>query len=163
MPEVSLVAILDADKEGFLRSDRALIQTIGRAARHLEGHAILYADRMTGSMERAIAETDRRRTKQVEFNTLHGITPKGIEKSVQDILEGARRMPTKARSARDRKVAEEQAAYSAEMANLSPRALARKLTQMEAQMQQHAKNLEFEQAARMRDQVAEIKQLMFVS
>ena len=163
MPAVSLVAILDADKEGFLRSDRALIQTIGRAARHLEGHAILYADRMTGSMERAIAETDRRRTKQVEFNTLHGITPKGIEKSVQDILEGARRMPTKARSARDRKVAEEQAAYSAEMANLSPRALARKLTQMEAQMQQHAKNLEFEQAARMRDQVAEIKQLMFVS
>ena len=162
MPEVSLVAILDADKEGFLRSDRSLIQTIGRAARHIDGRAILYADRMTGSMERAIAETDRRRAKQVEFNTTHGIIPQGIEKSVQDILEGARRMPTKARSARDRKVAEEQAAYSAEMANLSPAALARKLSQMEAQMQQHAKNLEFEQAARMRDQITEIKQQAFL-
>lgn len=162
MPEVSLVAILDADKEGFLRSDRSLIQTIGRAARHIDGRAILYADRMTGSMERAIAETDRRRTKQIEFNTAHGIIPQGIEKSVQDILEGARRMPTKARSARDRKVAEEQAAYSAEMANLSPAALARKLTQMEAQMQQHAKNLEFEEAARMRDQITEIKQQAFL-
>lgn len=163
MPEVSLVAILDADKEGFLRSDRSLIQTIGRAARHLDGRAILYADRMTGSMERAIAETDRRRTKQIEFNTAHGIIPQGIEKSVQDILEGARRMPTKARSARDRKVAQEQAAYSAEMANLSPAALARKLAQMETQMQQHAKNLEFEEAARMRDQITEIKQQAFLS
>jgi len=162
MPEVSLVAILDADKEGFLRSDRSLIQTIGRAARHIDGRAILYADRMTGSMERAIAETDRRRTKQIEFNTAHGIIPQGIEKSVQDILEGARRMPTKARSARDRKVAEEQAAYSAEMASLSPAALARKLAQMEAQMQQHAKNLEFEEAARMRDQITEIKQQAFL-
>ena len=163
MPEVSLVAILDADKEGFLRSDRSLIQTIGRAARHIDGRAILYADRMTGSMERAIAETDRRRNKQIEFNEIHGITPQGIEKSVQDIMEGARRMPTKARSARDRRAADEQAVFSAEMAALTPAALARKLAQMEAQMQQHAKNLEFEQAGRMRDQLAEIKQQMFIS
>ncbi|EED34711.1 excinuclease ABC, B subunit [Luminiphilus syltensis NOR5-1B] len=162
MPEVSLVAILDADKEGFLRSDRSLIQTIGRAARHIDGRAILYGDRMTGSMERAIAETERRRVKQVEFNTEHGITPKGIEKSVQDILEGARRMPTKPRSARDRKVAEERAAYTAEVVNLSPKALARKLESMEAQMLEHAKNLEFEQAAQLRDQLTEIKQQAFV-
>ena len=100
MPEVSLVAILDADKEGFLRSESALIQTIGRGARNLRGHAILYADKITGSMERAIAETDRRRMLQVEHNKRHGITPVGIEKSVQDILEGSRRMPTKARSAK---------------------------------------------------------------
>ena len=161
MPEVSLVTILDADKEGFLRSDRSLIQTIGRAARHLRGRAILYADKITGSMERAMAETQRRRERQVAFNEANGITPIGIHKSVQDILEGARRMPTKARSARDRKVAEERAAYSAEVANLSPKALARKLEQLEAQMLQHAKNLEFEEAAKLRDQVAELKQLAF--
>jgi len=163
MPEVSLVAILDADKEGFLRSDRSLIQTIGRAARHLRGRAILYADNVTGSMERAMAETQRRRERQVAFNEANGITPKGIEKSVQDILEGARRMPTKARSAKDRKVAEERAAYSAEVANLSPKALARKLEQLEAQMLAHAKNLEFEEAAKLRDQVAELKQLAFAA
>ena len=162
MPEVSLVAILDADKEGFLRSDRSLIQTIGRAARHLKGRAILYADRMTGSMERAMAETERRREKQMAFNEAHGITPKGIEKSVQDILEGARRMPTKARSARDRKVAEDKAAYAADVASLTPAALARKIEQMEAKMLEHAKNLEFEDAARLRDELAEIKQLAFV-
>ena len=104
MPEVSLVAILDADKEGFLRSDRSLIQTIGRAARNLNGRAILYADTMTGSMERAINETQRRRDKQLAFNEANGVVPKGIEKSVRDILEGARRMPTKARGARDTKV-----------------------------------------------------------
>ncbi len=163
MPEVSLVTILDADKEGFLRSDRSLIQTIGRAARHLRGRAILYADKITGSMERAMAETQRRRERQVAFNEANGITPVGIHKSVQDILEGARRMPTKARSARDRKVAEERAAYSAEVANLSPKALARKLEQLEAQMLQHAKNLEFEEAAKLRDQVAELKQLAFAA
>ena len=162
MPEVSLVAILDADKEGFLRSDSSLIQTIGRAARNLRGRAILYADRITGSMERAMAETARRREKQLEHNEAHGITPRGIEKSVQDILEGARRMPTKARSAKERRVAEERAAFSEDVANLSPAALARKLEKMEAQMLEHAKNLEFESAARLRDQVAEIKQLAFV-
>ncbi len=163
MPEVSLVAILDADKEGFLRSDRSLIQTIGRAARNLRGHAILYADRITGSMERAIAETARRREKQVAHNEQHGITPVGIEKSVQDILEGARRMPTKARSARDRKVAEERAAYSEEIARLTPAALARKIEQMEKQMLEAAKNLEFEEAAQLRDQLAEVKQQVFIS
>ena len=162
MPEVSLVAILDADKEGFLRSDRSLIQTMGRAARHLRGRAILYADKITGSMERAMNETQRRRTKQIEFNEANGITPKGIEKSVQDILEGARRMPTKARSAKDRRAAEEKAAYAAEVVNLTPAALARKIAQLEGQMLEHAKNLEFEEAGRIRDQLAEIKQAAFV-
>ena len=162
MPEVSLVAILDADKEGFLRSDSSLIQTIGRAARNLRGRAILYADKITGSMERAMAETARRREKQIEHNEANDITPRGIEKSVQDILEGARRMPTKARSAKERRVAEERAAFSEDVASLSPAALARKLEKMEAQMLEHAKNLEFEAAARLRDQVAEIKQLAFV-
>ncbi len=162
MPEVSLVAILDADKEGFLRSERSLIQTMGRAARHLNGRAILYADRVTGSMERAMAETDRRRDRQIAYNTLHNITPIGVEKSVQDIMEGARRMPTRGKD-KARKVAESRAAYSAEVANLAPAALARKLKQLEAQMHAHAKNLEFEQAAALRDQLAEIKQLAFVS
>ncbi|MEH6592610.1 MAG: excinuclease ABC subunit UvrB [Halioglobus sp.] len=162
MPEVSLVAILDADKEGFLRSDRSLIQTIGRAARHLDGRAILYADRITGSMERAIAETDRRRDKQIEHNKKHGITPKGVIKSVQDIMEGARRMPTRAKG-KGRKVADQTAAYGAEMAKLSPAAMARKLQQLEGKMHEHAKNLEFEEAATLRDQLTELKQLAFVS
>lgn len=162
MPEVSLVAILDADKEGFLRSDRSLIQTIGRAARNLKGRAILYADNITGSMERAMAETQRRREKQVAFNEANGITPRGIEKSVQDILEGARRMPTRARSARERKVAEASAAYAEDVATLTPAALARKLEKMEATMLEHAKNLEFEEAAQLRDQLTELKQLAFV-
>jgi len=162
MPEVSLVAILDADKEGFLRSERSLIQTMGRAARHLNGRAILYADRVTGSMERAMAETDRRRVRQIAHNKLHNITPIGVEKSVQDIMEGARRMPTRGKD-KARKVAESRAAYSAEVANLAPAALSRKLKQLETQMHEHAKNLEFEQAAALRDQLAEIKQLAFVS
>ena len=162
MPEVSLVAILDADKEGFLRSDRSLIQTIGRAARHINGRAILYADKMTGSMERAIAETDRRREKQLQHNSEHGITPKGVVKSVQDIMEGARRMPTRGK-AKGRKVAEERASFGAEIAELSPAALARKIQQMEGQMQEHAKNLEFEEAATMRDQLAEVKQRAFMA
>jgi len=162
MPEVSLVAILDADKEGFLRSDRSIIQTVGRAARNLNGRAILYADRITGSMERAIAETDRRREKQLAHNAEHGITPTGIEKSVQDIMEGARRMPTK-RGAKGRKVKEPKLSYGAEVLNLTPAALARKLKQMETQMHEHAKNLEFEEAANLRDEVAQIKQLAFLS
>ena len=162
MPEVSLVAILDADKEGFLRSDRSLIQTIGRAARNLNGRAILYADRITGSMERAMAETARRRQKQQAYNDEHGIVPRGVEKSVQDIMEGARRMPTRGKG-KTRKVAETKLAYSADIASLSPAALARKLKQLESQMQAHAKNLEFEEAAALRDQLAEIKQMAFVS
>ncbi|MHA7816919.1 MAG: excinuclease ABC subunit UvrB [Pseudohaliea sp.] len=162
MPEVALVAILDADKEGFLRSDRSLIQTIGRAARNLQGRAILYADNVTGSMQRAMDETARRREKQIAFNEEHHITPKGVEKSVADIMEGARRMPTKAR-AKGRKVAEDSLSYSADLKNLSPAALARKLETLEKQMHEHAKNLEFEEAAALRDQVAELKQLAFLN
>ena len=162
MPEVSTVTILDADKEGFLRSDRSLIQTIGRAARHLNGRAILYADRMTGSMERAMAETARRREKQVAHNKAHGITPKGVEKSVQDIMEGSRLMPTRVKG-KARKVAEQKLAYGAEIARLSPAALARKFKQVEEQMHEHAKNLEFEEAAALRDQLAEMKQMAFMN
>ena len=161
MPEVSLVAILDADKEGFLRSDRSLIQTIGRAARNLSGRAVLYADNITGSMQRAMDETARRREKQLAYNVEHRITPIGIHKSVQDIMEGARRMPTKAK-ARDRKVAEDSLAYSTDVASLSPTALARRFADIEKQMQEHAKNLEFEEAAALRDQLAELKQQAFL-
>jgi len=161
MPEVSLVAILDADKEGFLRSDRSLIQTIGRAARNLSGRAILYADNITGSMQRAMDETARRREKQVTHNLAHNITPIGIHKSVQDIMEGARRMPTKAK-AKGRKVAEDSLAYSTDVTKLSPAALARRFTQIENQMHEHAKNLEFEEAASLRDQLAELKQQAFL-
>ena len=162
MPEVALVAILDADKEGFLRSDRSLIQTIGRAARNLHGRAILYADNVTGSMERAMAETERRREKQLAHNAEHNIVPKGVEKSVQDIMEGARRMPTRGK-AKGRKVAEARATYAEDLAKLTPAALSRKLKQMETQMQEHAKNLEFEEAAALRDQLTEIKQQAFIS
>jgi excinuclease ABC subunit B len=162
MPEVSLVAILDADKEGFLRSDRSLIQTIGRAARHLNGRAILYADAMTGSMERAMNETQRRRDKQLAFNEANGVVPKGIEKSVRDILEGARRMPTKARSARDVKVANGRISFAKDVMSMTPAALSRKLAELENAMAEHAKNLEFEEAAAVRDQIAELKQIAFV-
>jgi len=162
MPEVSLVAILDADKEGFLRSDRSLIQTIGRAARNLNGRAILYADAMTGSMERAINETQRRRDKQLAFNEANGVVPKGIEKSVRDILEGARRMPTKARGARDAKVANDRISFAQDVMSMTPAALSRKLAELENTMAEHAKNLEFEEAAAVRDQIAELKQIAFV-
>lgn len=162
MPEVSLVTILDADKEGFLRSDKSLIQTIGRAARHLNGRAILYADKMTGSMERAISETQRRRDAHLAFNEKHGVVPKGIEKSVQDILEGARRMPTKARSAREAKVANDRLAFTQDVMSMTPAALSRKLAELENNMAAHAKNLEFEEAAAVRDQIAELKQIAFM-
>ena len=162
MPEVSLVAILDADKEGFLRSDRSLIQTMGRAARHLRGRAILYADKITGSMERAMAETSRRREKQLAYNEKHNITPVGVTKSVQDIMEGARRMPTRSKS-RAKETGEPRVAYGAELENLTPSALARKIKQLESQMHEHAMNLEFEEAAALRDQLAELKQAAFLS
>ncbi|MCP4212864.1 MAG: excinuclease ABC subunit UvrB, partial [Halieaceae bacterium] len=162
MPEVSLVAILDADKEGFLRSDRSLIQTMGRAARHLRGRAILYADKITGSMERAMAETSRRREKQLAYNEKHNITPVGVTKSVQDIMEGARRMPTRSKS-RAKEAGEPKVAYGAELENLTPSALARKIKQLESQMHEHAMNLEFEEAAALRDQLAELKQAAFLS
>ncbi len=156
MPEVSLVAILDADKEGFLRSDRSLIQTIGRAARNLKGKAILYADRVTGSMQRAIDETDRRRTKQLEFNKEHGIVPKGVSKSVADIMEGAV-VPGKGRSRKKAaKVAEPAAEYAVDK-TLTPDQLAKRLREMEEQMYTHARNLEFEQAAAIRDQMEALK------
>ncbi len=147
IPEVSLVAILDADKEGFLRSDRSLIQTIGRAARHLEGRAILYADKITGSMKRAMDETERRRKVQSEFNKEHGITPKGIKKAVADIMEGARADSPAYKSAK--MVAEDSADYAVMPTDV----LMKKLKQMEDQMYRHARDLEFEDAARMRDEI----------
>ena len=161
MPEVSLVCILDADKEGFLRSERSLIQTIGRGARNINGRAILYADSITGSMERAIAETDRRREKQEAYNLEHGITPEGVQKAVTDILEGAYGASGRSR-AKGKKVAERKRGYAIEVGNLSPELLARKLKQMEQQMYEHAKNLEFEEAANLRDQLAEVKQQAFI-
>ena len=153
MPEVSLVAVLDADKEGFLRSDRSLIQTIGRAARNINGAAILYADSVTGSMQRAIDETDRRRRKQIEFNKAHGITPKGIRKAVADIMEGARTgAPGSPR--RFAKVAESISEYAA----MTPSMLAARLRKLEQQMYRHAGNLEFEEAVLVRDQIRELRE-----
>ncbi|MGB5325034.1 MAG: excinuclease ABC subunit UvrB [Pseudomonadales bacterium] len=165
MPEVSLVAILDADKEGFLRSETSLIQTIGRAARNLHGRAILYADKITGSMQRALDETDRRREVQRAYNVEHSIEPAGIFKNVQDILEGARMVPGRGRQQRGRgsKVAEQKLAdYADTVHDMSPKALARKIKELEQQMHQHARDLEFEEAAQVRDQLAQIKQQAFV-
>ncbi len=154
LPEVSLVAILDADKEGFLRSERALIQTIGRAARHINGRAILYADRITDSMQRAIGETDRRRNKQIAFNATHGITPKGIIKRVRDMIEG---VYDNQQVELQLKAAQEQARYE----TLSEKQLAREIKQLEKQMHEHARNLEFEKAAQTRDQLAKLKRNFF--
>ncbi|MDY0022543.1 helicase-related protein, partial [Arenimonas caeni] len=151
MPEVSLVAILDADKEGFLRSTGSLIQTIGRAARNLRGKAILYADRITASMKAAMDETDRRRQKQVEYNQAHGITPKSVVRAVMDVMEGARSEPSEARG---HKVAEPGADYAA----LDPAQLAARLRQLEAKMHQHARDLEFEEAARVRDEIHRLRE-----
>jgi len=155
LPEVSLVAIFDADKEGFLRSDRSLIQTIGRAARNLEGRAILYADRITASMKRAIDETERRRAKQVAYNIEHGITPKGIKREIQDVMEGAYSDKKAAAKGLPSKVAESRANYAA----LTPNQVAKQIKVLEKQMREHAKNLEFEQAAAVRDQILELEQL----
>jgi excinuclease ABC subunit B len=149
MPEVSLVAILDADKEGFLRSDRSLIQTIGRAARNLHGKALLYADTVTGSMQRAIDETNRRRERQVEHNRRHGITPATIIKQVTDIMEAAYPVPGRGR----RRVAEEAAHYE----SMSPEQLLKKAQKLEKKMLQHARDLEFEEAARLRDEIQRIR------
>ena len=153
IPEVSLVAILDADKEGFLRSDRSLIQTIGRAARNASGRAILYADHITDSMRRAMDETERRRAKQLAFNEEHGITPTTIRKTVADIMEGA--YGPAGGSPRDfARVAEEVVEYAA----LTPEQLARKVHQLEQQMFRHAQDLEFEEAARLRDEIHRIQE-----
>ena len=154
LPEVSVVAILDADKEGFLRSDRSLIQTIGRAARNLRGKAILYADHITGSMRRALDETDRRRTKQQAHNQAHGITPRGIEKAVADIMEGAYSHPGAPLPATHyAKVAEQSATYARE----TPAMLMKKIKKLEQDMYRHARDLEFEQAAKLRDEIQRIQ------
>lgn len=155
MPEVSLVAILDADKEGFLRSERSLIQTIGRAARNINGKAILYADVITGSMRRALDETDRRRQKQLEHNKKHGITPKGVEKAIRDIMEGAR-SESATSSERIQHVDEQMAQYE----KMPPKQLAKEIKQLEAKMLAHAQNLEFEQAAVLRDKLHQLQQSM---
>lgn len=154
LPEVSLVAILDADKEGFLRSERSLIQTIGRAARNLNGTAILYADRVTDSMRRAIDETERRRAKQIAFNTANNITPIGINKKIKDIIDGVYN-PQVARD--DLMVAQEQAKYEA----MSEKQISKEIKRLEKLMLDHAKNLEFEQAAKVRDQLAVLKEQLF--
>jgi excinuclease ABC subunit B len=150
MPEVSLVAILDADKEGFLRSEGSLIQTIGRAARNVQGKAILYADTITGSIGRAIAETDRRRGKQIEFNLEHGITPRTIVKAVGDVMEGARALP-------EQGVRDADLDYGA----MAPEQAVKRIKKLEAEMMKLARNLEFEQAARLRDQIQKLRQSAF--
>jgi excinuclease ABC subunit B len=155
MPEVSLVAILDADKEGFLRSDRSLIQTIGRAARNLNGKAILYADRITGSMRRAIDETDRRRDKQLVYNKANNITPVSIKRNVMDILEGARHVPGRAKSAQR---VGEGTGRSRGGAVLSTGDLEKQIIELEMQMFKHARELQFEEAAQTRDQIEELRQ-----
>ncbi len=151
MPEVSLVAILDADKEGFLRSEGSLIQTIGRAARNIRGKAILYAEQMTGSIRRAVEETERRRRKQVEFNERHAITPRGIVKAVPDIMEGARAEPGAA--AWKRRVAEPPGGYE----RLAPEQIVKRIKKLEQEMLRLARNLEFEAAARLRDEIQHLR------
>jgi excinuclease ABC subunit B len=150
LPEVSLVSILDADKEGFLRSERSLIQTIGRAARHINGTAILYADHVTDSIKRAIAETDRRRAKQVAYNKKNDITPRGIIKRIKDLIDGVY-------DAGQMQAAQDEARYEA----MSEKQIAREMKALEKKMLEHARNLEFEEAARARDRLAELKKKVF--
>jgi excinuclease ABC subunit B len=154
IPEVSLVAVLDADKEGFLRSERSLIQTIGRAARHLNGTAILYADCVTGSMQRAIGETERRRAKQMRYNQAHGITPIGVTKRIKDIIDG---IYDSGVAQRELKAAQVQAGYEA----MSEKQLTREFKRLEKTMTDFAKNLEFEKAAAARDELFRIKERLF--
>ena len=155
MPEVSLVAILDADKEGFLRSERSLIQTIGRAARHINGKAILYADRITDSMKRAMGETERRRNKQIAHNLEHGITPQGIIKSVRDMIDGV--YDSDAAHAQLR-AAQADAVYE----SMGEKELAREIKRVEKQMLEAARDLDFERAAQMRDELKKLKQRLFI-
>jgi excinuclease ABC subunit B len=155
IPEVSLVAILDADKEGFLRSERSLIQTIGRAARHINGTALLYADRITDSMRRAMDETERRRNKQVLFNKVNGITPRGVHKRVKDLIDGVYNMET---AQQQLKAAQVQARYDA----MSEAQLTKAIKALEKQMLAAAKNLEFEKAAECRDELKKLKNKLFV-
>ena len=155
MPEVSLVAILDADKEGFLRSERSLIQTIGRAARHLNGRAILYADRVTDSMKRAMGETDRRRNKQLAHNQEHGITPQGIVKTIRDMIDGVYDADE---AHAQLKAAQTEASYEA----MGSKELTREIKRVEREMLEAARNLDFERAARMRDDLKKLKQRLFI-
>ena len=154
IPEVSLVAILDADKEGFLRSERSLIQTIGRAARNLNGRAILYADRITDSMKMAMGETERRRNKQIAFNLEHGITPRSVVKRIKDLIDGVY-------SEKSGKEAEKLEMQKAQVEDMSEKDIAREIKRLEKQMIEHAKNLEFEKAARVRDQLHVLKEQAF--
>ena len=154
IPEVSLVAILDADKEGFLRAERSLIQTIGRAARNVHGKAILYADKITDSMKRAMGETERRRNKQIAFNLKHGIQPKGVQKRIKDIIDGVY-------DVQEKRVELQVAQRKAQYEMMSERELASEINRLEKQMMAEAKNLEFEKAAATRDQIAKIKELAF--
>jgi excinuclease ABC subunit B len=158
LPEVSLVAILDADKEGFLRSTRSLIQTIGRAARNINGKVILYADRVTNSMRAAIDETERRRNKQIEYNRAHGIVARGIVKEVREMIDGVHggRYATRGESG-SLNAAEEPENYS----GLTPNALSKLLNKLEKQMHKHARNLEFEQAAAVRDKIHVLRERNF--
>ena len=150
LPEVSLVAILDADKEGFLRSERSLIQTIGRAARHINGSAILYADHVTDSIKKALAETDRRREKQRAYNVTHSITPKGVIKRIKDLIDGVYDVS-----------ADEKARDEARFESMSEKQLSREIKALEKKMLAHAKNLEFEEAAAARDRLSELKKRVF--
>ena len=154
IPEVSLVAILDADKEGFLRSERSLIQTIGRAARNVRGKAILYADKITDSMKRAMGETERRRTKQIAFNKLHGIEPKGVQKRIKDIIDGVYDVKEKRQ---EMQVEQERARYE----DMGEKDLAAEIKRLEKQMNAEAKNLEFEKAASTRDRLTKVKEMAF--
>ena len=154
IPEVSLVAILDADKEGFLRSERSLIQTIGRAARNINGTAILYADKITDSMKRAMGETERRRNKQIAFNTEHGITPVGIQKQIRDLIDGVYKSDD---ARQELMAAQEQAKYE----SMSEKQVSKEIKRLEKLMIDHAKNLEFEKAAQVRDQLHILKEQLF--
>ena len=160
MPEVSLVAVLDADKEGFLRAERSLIQTIGRAARNVNGRAILYGDAITGSMQRAIDETNRRRGKQIAFNDEHGITPESVTKEVADVMEGARTARSSRRKNRNR---DQQTIRPVINAPLDPNDARKLLKELERRMHKHAEQLEFEEAAIIRDEIAEIKRATFIA
>jgi len=157
IPEVSLVAILDADKEGFLRSERSLIQTIGRAARNVQGRAILYADKITDSMKRAIDETGRRRTKQIAHNTQYGIVPRSVVKQVRDLIDGV----YSEKAGKEAEKLERDAMQRAQVQDMSEKDVAREIKRLEKRMLEHAKNLEFEQAARVRDQLAVLKEQAF--